>query len=130
MFYHGINREYAEKQFPILSPRRSLSHKTEEQLSDRLHLIRQFGLEPLHLLEASEDYPEETCIQSCLHFGDTVFAFAALQAPYWQLSMHELAVPILDLRNACAIFTTLNDIFRLKSHLPGIPITIVEKFGE
>lgn len=130
MFYHGINREYVYEQFPILSPRRCISHKNAEQLADRLHLIRQFGLEPLHLLEAGADYPEAACIQACLHFGDTVFAFPSLAAPFWQLSAHELAVPILDLRNACAVFTTNHDIVRLKSRLAGIPITFVEKFGE
>lgn len=130
MFYHGINWGYVYQHFPILSPRRGISDKDREQLADRKHLIRQFGFEPIHLLEADSDFPQEQCIQACLHFGDTVFAFSVLEVPFWQLSLHEIGVPILDLRNACSVCTASSDIVRLQSCLPGIPITVVEKFGE
>lgn len=130
MFFHGIQREYVYQHFPILSPRRSVFGKREEQLEDRLHLIRQFGLEPIHLLEATSDYPEARCIESCLHFGDTVFAFETLEDPLWQLSPHEVGVPILDLRDACAIFTRSHDEKRLRSLFPAILIRILEKNGE
>lgn len=130
MFYHGINREYVYQHFPILSPRRCISHKDQEKQADRVHLIRQFGLEPVHLLEAGAKYRDEECIHACLRFGDTVFAFNSIETPFWQLSLHEIGVPILDLRNACAVYTTVRDSDRLSSFLPGIPIVFVEKFGE
>lgn len=109
MFYHGINRKYVCQDYPILSPRRRASKKKREELADREHLIAQFGLEPVHLLEASADYPEERCLEACLRFGDTVFVFSALPDPLWQLSRHEVGVPILDLRTCTRIFVEKND---------------------
>jgi len=118
MFYHGINREYVYHSYPILSPRRRVTEKKEEQLADRIHLIEQFGLEPVHLLEASEEYPEERCIEACLRFGDTVFAFSDLPDPLWQLSRHEVGVPALDLRDCRQIYLLQEDprIYRLFPH--------------
>lgn len=76
---------------------------------DRLHLLQQFGLEPVHLLESDESYPDERCIRECLAFGDTVFAFEQLSLPMWQLSRHEVGVEVLDLRTCSAIYTKRND---------------------
>jgi hypothetical protein len=104
MFYHGIKREYVYQDEPILSPRCRVFAKNEDQLSDRRHLLEQFGMEPVHLLEASEEYPDERCIKECLAFGDTVFAFHSLPDPLWQLSPHEVGVPVLDLRRCEAIY--------------------------
>jgi hypothetical protein len=109
MFYHGINWEYVRKEYPILSPRRGVSRKRGDQLKDRQHLLEKFGLEPVHLLEASEQYPPRRCIRECLAFGDTVFAFPELPEPLWQLSRHEVGVEVLDLRNCCRIYTTRAD---------------------
>lgn len=130
MFYHGIHREYVYQQFPILSPRRCISHKDERQLSDRRHLIRKFGLEPIHLLESSENYPDDDCIQACFSFGDTVFGFPALEDPLWQLSTHEIGVTVLDLRASTIVYTSKPDTVRLKMLLPGVSIRYLEKFGE
>lgn len=124
MFFHGIDKEYVYPYFPILSARRSVSKKNAEQLADRRHLIRQFGLEPIHLLEAAADYPPERCISECLAFGDTVFAFSALTPPFWQLSRREIGVPVLDLRSAIAIYTTEVDQ-RLAELFADIPIYLL-----
>jgi len=120
MFFHGINWEYVIREYPVLSPRRTVSQKKQEQLLDRIHLIQQFGIEPIHLLEAADGYPEERCIQECLAFGDTVFAFQTLPLPMWQLSRHEVGIEVLDLRTCCRIYS-----YRAVSHVeewfPGIP---------
>ncbi len=110
MFYHGIYSSYVYRDYPLLSPRRTASEKKGEQLSDRIHLIEQFGLEPVHLLEASEEYPDERCIQACCHFGNTVFAFSWLPDPLWQLSCHEVGVPVLDLRDCTCIYLREEDV--------------------
>lgn len=112
MFFHGIDYEYAIKQYPILSPRMTVANKkTEEQLADRRHLIEQFGFEPVHLLESERNYSILSCILSCLSFGDTVFAFRNIPLPIWQLSVHEVAVPCLDLRQ-CRWIVTRNRVIR------------------
>ncbi|UFJ39115.1 hypothetical protein LOK74_13630 [Brevibacillus humidisoli] len=131
MFYHGIDREYVYKHFPILSARRSVSAKRDEQLADRRHLLQQFGLEPVHLLEAADDYPPHRCVEECFAYGDTVFAFQTLEAPFWQLSVREVGVPILDLRRVDAIYTVQPDQ-RLASLFRGVPIylVLVSKIGE
>ncbi|MGG1249750.1 hypothetical protein ABE205_18255 [Brevibacillus agri] len=109
MFYHGIKWEYVTREFPLLSPRRIAGKHGKEQCMDRLHLLQQFGLEPVHLLESDESYPDERCIRECLAFGDTVFAFEQLSLPMWQLSRHEVGVEVLDLRTCSAIYTKRND---------------------
>jgi len=104
MFFHGIKWEYVKVEYPLLSPRRTVSRKRLAQAMDRLHLLKQFGLEPIHLLESDEHYSEEECVKACLAFGDTVFAFARLPLPFWQLSRHEVGVEVLDLRTCCRIY--------------------------
>ncbi|MGG1661809.1 hypothetical protein [Brevibacillus sp. NRS-1366] len=120
MFYHGIKWEYVMREYPLLSPRRTVSKHRKEQALDRKHLLAQFGLEPVHLLEADKTYPHEHCIRECLEFGDTVFAFDRLDIPMWQLSSHEVGVEVLDLRSCMAIYTTRNDI-KVEAFFPGIP---------
>ncbi|MFD2369971.1 hypothetical protein ACFSO0_08335 [Brevibacillus sp. GCM10020057] len=120
MFYHGIKWEYVWKEYPLLSPRRTVRSKRQEQLLDRLHLLQQFGLEPIHLLEADETYPPERCIRECMAFGDTVFAFERLELPMWQLSSHEVGVEVLDLRTCVSIFTCRNEA-KVEDLFPGIP---------
>lgn len=105
MFYHGINWEYVLQEYPILSPRRGVSRKRGDQLKDRQHLLERFGLEPIHLLEESDDFPVQRCVRECLAFGDTVFAFAELPQPMWQLSRHEVGVEVLDLRCCSRVYT-------------------------
>ncbi|WP_400164227.1 hypothetical protein ACAF76_015110 [Brevibacillus sp. TJ4] len=122
MFYHGINWVYVKREYPLLSPRRTVGGKRRDQLLDRLHLVQQFGLEPIHLLEADENYPPERCIQACLAFGDTVFAFAQLPHPIWQLSAHEVGVEVLDLRTCNHIFTNMNNP-ETAEFFPGTPCT-------
>lgn len=109
MFYHGINREYIYRQFPILSPRRSVSQKDKEQRLDRWHLIEKFGIEPIHLLESSEDYSKERCIQECLEFGDTVLEFSRMPDPIWQLSRHEVGTIVIDVREASTVYVDEQD---------------------
>lgn len=104
MFYHGINREYIQQQYPVLSPRRSVSNKSKEQQSDRRHLIEKLGIEPIHLLEAGPQYPKEKCLEECLNFGNTVLEFTNLPDPMWQLSRHEIGTVILDVRKASTIY--------------------------
>ena len=120
MFYHGIKWEYVCREYPLLSPRRTVNRKKQEQLLDRLHLIQQFGLEPIHLLESDGTYPPSRCIQECLAFGDTVFAFERLSLPMWQLSRHEVGVEVLDLRTAVYIFTNRIET-KVEKLFPGIP---------
>lgn len=105
MFFHGIDLKYVEMMFPILAPRRTVFGKTKEQQADRKHLIERFGLEPVHLLEVSNDYPVVRCLKECFVFGDTVFAFRHLPLPLWQLSRHEIGVPVLNLAFCEMIFT-------------------------
>ncbi|MED4585223.1 hypothetical protein [Brevibacillus choshinensis] len=120
MFYHGIKWEYVCREYPLLSPRRTVKRKKQEQLLDRLHLMQQFGLEPIHLLEADETYPSSRCIQECLAFGDTVFAFERLSLPMWQLSSHEVGVEVLDLRTCVYIFTSDPEA-KVEVLFPGVP---------
>lgn len=129
VFFHGIDFKYVIQQYPILSPRRTVSEKNKEQLADRRHLIQQLGFEPVHLLESSgPSYPRIRCIKECLAFGDTVFAFRHLPLPYWQLSLHEIGVPVLDLRKCAAIYTTnLSIKEKLISYFPGKPAIIIKK---
>ncbi|CAI8981564.1 transposase [Brevibacillus sp. IT-7CA2] len=121
MFYHGIMWEYVTREYPVLSPRRTARRKRgAEQLRDRIHLIEQFGLEPVHLLEADEQYDAVRCIQECLAFGDTVFAFDRVQVPMWQLSKHEIGVEILDLRTCTAIYTFRHET-KVEDYFPSTP---------
>lgn len=121
MFYHGIMWEYVTREYPVLSPRRTARRKRgAEQLRDRLHLIEQFGLEPVHLLEADEHYDAVRCIQECLAFGDTVFAFDRVELPIWQLSKHEIGVEILDLRTCTAIYTIRRET-KVEDYFPSTP---------
>ncbi|MDR5002236.1 MULTISPECIES: hypothetical protein [Brevibacillus] len=119
MFYHGIKWEYVRKEYPLLSPRRIAGKNGKAQCMDRLHLLQQFGLEPVHLLEADESYPDERCIAECLAFGDTVFAFERLSLPMWQLSRHEVGVEVLDLRTCSAIYTKRHDA-KVWELFPGV----------
>ncbi len=125
MFYHGVNREYIYQQYPVLSPRRSVSHKNKEQRMDRRHLMEKFGIEPIHLLESSDHYPVDRCIQECLEFGDTVLEFATLPDPLWQLSRHEVGVTVLDVRNASSVYVTLEDE-HLREFLHAVPIRVID----
>lgn len=120
MFYHGIKWEYVWRQYPILSPRRSVGEKKKEQRQDRLHLLQQFGVEPIHLLEAGDDYPADRCLRECSVFGDTVFEFDRLRLPVWQLSPHEIGVEVLDLRTCTRIYVTGNPT-NVADLFPGIP---------
>ncbi|NGQ94405.1 hypothetical protein G3578_04340 [Brevibacillus sp. SYP-B805] len=124
MFYHGIKWEYVYQDYPILSPRRGISRKSREQMSDRFHLLAQFGLEPVHLLEAGTAYPVEQCIRECLAFGDTVFGFAHLPDPLWQLSRHEVGVPALDLRHCTEIYLT-EEVVEISRLFPHVPIRLL-----
>jgi hypothetical protein len=135
MFFHGIPFPYLRLQYPVLSPRQSAGHRTEEQLADRRHLIEQFGLEPVHLLEYRRRvYTLQDCLEACFSFGDVVFAFRELPLPMWQLSRHEVGVPALSLRRARWIFILQAvQYVELRQLFPGIPIFILErkdgKFG-
>ncbi|MFS0555215.1 hypothetical protein [Brevibacillus sp. 179-C9.3 HS] len=120
MFYHGIMWEYVTREYPVLSPRRTVRMRGKEQLLDRIHLFQQFGLEPVHLLEADEHYHAARCIQECLAFGDTVFAFDRIPFPMWQLSKHEIGVEVLDLRTCKAIYTIRHET-KVEEYFPGIP---------
>lgn len=120
MFFHGIHWEYVKREYPVLSPRRTVSKKKQEQWLDRIHLIQQFGIEPIHLLEADETYPAWRCIAECYAFGDTVFAFETLTSPLWQLSRHEVGVEVLDLRKSTCVYTFRTGA-EVEDWFPGIP---------
>jgi len=123
VFFHGIKWEYVREAYPLLSPRRSVSRKRGDQLADRLHLLQQFGLEPVHLLEEGADYPPERCVRECFCFGDTVFAFERLEGPLWQLSRHEVGVEMLDLRTCVRIYTKRADAAaEIRGLFPDVPV--------
>jgi hypothetical protein len=123
VFFHGIKWEYVREAYPLLSPRRSVSRKRGDQLADRLHLLQQFGLEPVHLLEEGADYPPERCVRECFCFGDTVFAFERLEGPLWQLSRHEVGVEVLDLRTCVRIYTKRADAAaEIRELFPDVPV--------
>jgi hypothetical protein len=123
VFFHGIKWEYVREAYPLLSPRRSVSRKRGDQLADRLHLLQQFGLEPVHLLEEGADYPPERCVRECFCFGDTVFAFERLEGPLWQLSRHEVGVEVLDLRTCVRIYTKRADAAaEIRGLFPDVPV--------
>lgn len=121
MYYHGIKREYAYQQYPVLSPRRSVAEKGKNQRQDRRHLLELVGLEPIHLLEEGPDFPAERCVRECFAFGDAVFAFDFLPDPLWQLSRHEVGVPVLDLRTCQTIYLQEPDD-RISRLFPRIPV--------
>ncbi|TPG85692.1 hypothetical protein EEL32_14755 [Brevibacillus laterosporus] len=123
MFYHGIHDKYVVSHYPILSPRRTAPYKHGKDLSDRMHLIEQFGIEPIHLLEESCDYSQDICLRECRRFGNVVFSFQTLPIPLWQLSKHEIAVPILDLRETVAIYAT-EEHETIRRLFPSIPYLI------
>ncbi len=129
MFFHGIDCQFVIKQYPVLSPRCHTYDKTGVQQADRQHLIRRFGFEPVHLLESNPvDYPAGECIRQCLRFGDTVFSFTRLLLPMWQLSRHEVGVPVLDLTSCHAIYTIdRRNIDILRELFPRTPLAIVKK---
>jgi hypothetical protein len=125
VFYHGIDWVYVKKEYPLLSPRRNVSRKRPEQLADRVHLLQQFGVEPVHLLEEGPDFPAERCIRECLAFGDTVFAFKEVSSPLWQLSCHEVGVEVLDLRKCSLIFTRETSA-NVQVLFPDVPVLYTE----
>lgn len=104
MFFHGIHYQHLLYQFPILSPRLTVTRQNEGQNKDRIHLIKKFGFEPVHFLESSRDYPVMRCIENCFSFGNVVFALDDLPLPMLQLSKHEVGVPVADVRKAKLIF--------------------------
>lgn len=124
LFYHGIHEKYVIEHYPILSPRRTAPYKHGKDLADRMHLIEQFGLEPIHLLEESKEYSQDTCLRECRRFGNVVFSFRSLPTPVWQLSKHEIAVPILDLRKTVAIYAT-QEHESIRSLFPSFPYFIM-----
>ncbi|WPS89032.1 hypothetical protein SMD22_08765 [Brevibacillus halotolerans] len=124
MFYHGIHDKYVIEHYPILSPRRTAPYKHGKDLADRMHLIEQFGLEPIHLLEESREYSQDICLRECCRFGNMVFSFQSLPTPAWQLSKHEIGVPILDLRKTVAIYAT-QEHESIKNLFPAIPYVIM-----
>ncbi|GAB7388713.1 hypothetical protein BSNK01_25510 [Bacillaceae bacterium] len=130
MFFHGINVEYVENEFPVLAPRRSISQKKDAiQIQDRRHLLERFGLEPVHLLESEPGiYPVWRCVKECFRFGDVVFAFPTLPLPFWQLSRHEIGVPVLDLRHcAWLVVSAARAGQRIRRLFPGKRIFIARR---
>jgi hypothetical protein len=127
LIFHGIDFEYVLEQYPVLSPRLSVNRKNKTQLEDRRHLIEQFGLEPVHLLESCSDYSMLRCIRECLEFGDSVFAFRSLPLPVWRLSQHELGVSCLDLRRCCLIVTCNDRFYSQLRTLFDAPVLICKR---
>jgi hypothetical protein len=126
MFYHGINWEYVTQQYPVLSARRTVSDKNPAQRDDRKHLLERIGMEPVHLLEERETFAKEKCIEECLRYGDTVFAFEKLPGPMWQLSPQEVAVPVLDLRLARIVYVT-NGRAEVSRLFPGASVFFIRQ---
>lgn len=124
MFFHGINFTYLKKQFPFLYPDANVTTKKPEQLKDREHLIQQFGLEPVHLLEASIHYPVHKCIRECQTFGEIVLAFKKLPDPFFQISCHEIGVPFLDIRDCSFVFLSSHRL-KDKIHSLGLKAPII-----
>lgn len=105
MFFHGIPYKYIQVHYPVISPLHNTAELTADQQADSRHLIERFGLEPVHLLEYDRGtYGLIECLEACFAFGDVVFAFRSLSLPFWQLSLHEVGVEKLDLREARWIF--------------------------
>jgi hypothetical protein len=130
LFFHGIDYIYAMKQYPVLSPRLSIGQKSATQMKDRRHLIEQFGLEPVHMLQNSKSYSMLRCIQACLNFGDTVFVFQSLPLPIWRLSSHEIGVTSLDLRKACWLVTHDTENYRNLKREFETPVLLFNWKGE
>ncbi|WCK53699.1 hypothetical protein PP175_20565 [Aneurinibacillus sp. Ricciae_BoGa-3] len=127
MFFHGIDYHYLARQYPVLSSRYS-EGKTEEQAADRRHLLKKFGIEPVHLLEYNRrEFTLNDCLKSCFNFGNVVFAFRRLPLPFWQLSTNEVGVAALRMDSARWIFIKDDTLLRdLKSKFPIIPIITVK----
>ena len=127
MFFHGIDLKYLLKQYPILYPDGNVSTKRKEQLNDRNHLIQKFGFEPIHLLESNDQYSMKKCLKECIHFGEVVFAFKKLDSPIWQISLHEIAVPVLDVRTCHCIFTRKREVMEeIGKMFPDKPLFLVK----
>jgi hypothetical protein len=123
MFFHGIDYQYLAQQYPVLSSRYS-EGKTEEQASDRRHLLKKFGVEPVHLLEYSRrEFTLSDCLEACFTFGNVVFAFRSLPLPFWQLSRNEVGVAALRMDRARWIFIKDDTISEdLKDKFPSVPL--------
>ncbi|MFT9849801.1 hypothetical protein [Aneurinibacillus sp. REN35] len=124
MFFHGIPLPFLRLQHPVLSSRTGTDSKTTEQISDREHLIQQFGIEPVHLLEYRRgEYTLQECLRACFEFGDVVLAFRYLPLPMWQISRHEVGVAALALHRTRWLFVMRADyIAELKQLFPDVPI--------
>ena len=131
MFFHGIDYEYLLIQYPVLSPRLTVHRQNTIQKKDREHLLEQFGFEPVHFLESSSTYSVIECLHSCFSFGNVVFAFTSLPQPMIQLSNHEVGVPVVDTRQAKAIFVQNRQFIRkLKKHYKSIPVFYVPAISD
>ncbi len=128
MFIHGIPFIYLIQQYPLLDPARQKGQKSDSQRTDAQKLIQLIGFEPVHLLRSSPDYSLQTCVQECLQYGDTVFAFSDLPYPRVQLSPHEWGVKSLSLLNASWVLTTHSSARQwLRKHFPSLPIFFVKR---
>lgn len=128
MFFHGIDLKFLKKQYPFLYPEANISSKNLTQLKDRKHLVERFGLEPVHMLESATSYSTKECVQECLSFGEIVFGFRVVTEPFFQLSMHEIGVPFLDVRRCNILFVkSVSLIQELRNMEFGQPIILVRK---
>jgi hypothetical protein len=127
LFFHGIDYSLAMRQYPVLSPRLSLKQKSSTQMKDRVHLLEQFGLEPVHMLQNSKGYSMLSCTQACLNFGDTVFVFQTIPLPLWQLSSHEIGAASLDLRTVRWIVSSNIKSYQKLRNRFKVPILLVNK---
>ncbi len=127
MYFHGIYYHYLLYQYPVLSPRLTILRQNEKQRKDRKHLLERFGFEPVHFLESSNSYSKQECITSCFSFGNVIIAYKHLPLPMLQLSVHEVGVPVIDVRQADYIIVKqdklIKDIRRICSNKPIFYLT-------
>ncbi|SFS98568.1 hypothetical protein [Marininema halotolerans] len=127
MYLHGIPFVYLVHQYPTIHPKKETARRSPSHLADTLHLKRDLGFVPIHLLRTSSGYPLEVCIKECLRYGDTVFAFSALSTAVVQLSAHEWGVHQLTLEQPGWILTIRpSSLSWLQRHFPSVPIVLTQ----
>lgn len=125
LFFHGIPLVHLVKQAPVLSPANKQTRQSPSQRKDARQLMELLGFEPVHLLRSSAGYSCSHCIQECLQYGDTIWAFQDVSYPRVQLSDHEWGVHAVDIRQASWVLTVRVDaIAWIRTYCPKIPVLL------
>lgn len=128
LFFHGINYEYLEEQYPYLNPRIARKKQDFSQRQDSEKLIKQFGFEPVHFISSNEDYSISECLKICFKFGNVVLIYNYLPRLKIYLSKNEVGVPVIDVRNVNKLVIYEKKLIpKLRKFIKNTPIHLIEK---